>query len=734
MSNLAAWFLGLSNQQKGAVVAAAATAGYVASKLLAKPHHHHHKDKKDKKEGGKGKKSSNYTELWRRLKQIFKIILPSFVSREFAHLLALSGFLVARTLLSIKVAETTGRVASFLVQAQWEKFVVGVVYFAFLGVPAAFVNSGLKYETNMLALCFRRRLTEYVNSRYIHGVNFYKATNLPQCHIEHVDQRVTADIDHFCTELSNLYTSIFKPVLDVILNTVRLSSVMGVRGPMLLVLYYLVLGQVRMRLMPNFKKLTEKLSELEGEYRSAHSQLITNAEEIGFYDGANRERGIVSGIFDELYSHCSFFARQRAIIGIIDQYLIKYGASIVGYMIMCLPVFFPLASEQEAMENASGAARVGAYTRDFVRNRQLLIDLAGGVGLLLSTTNKVASLAGNTTRVSEVLDAVDELDRIGTRPFEIRADAIASDQAEQKEDDANAADPSSPSASSTPAVPLPNISQVEWLENWRKAGETWRAARVQQYNLGFQQQQQSVQNAQAGQLLPGEIIIFRNTTIVSPDGRLLVKDLNVEIGRNMNVMITGPNGCGKSSLFRTLGELWPVHSGVVYKPSKEDILFVPQKPYQVRGTLRDQIIYPHNRAQMEAAGVTDADLIYLLKLVDPANSILRQWTLDDQRNWFNAFSGGQKQRVAMARVFYHRPLYAILDECTSAVSEEVEGKIYNLCRQLGITLFTVSHRPNLQVYHDYQLRFDGFGGWEFLSSEQLKQKQIQQALSLQTQH
>ncbi len=65
----------------------------------------------------------------------------------------------------------------------------------------------------------------------------------------------------------------------------------------------------------------------------------------------------------------------------------------------------------------------------------------------------------------------------------------------------------------------------------------------------------------------------------------------------------------------------------------------------------------------------------------------------------------------MARLFYHRPRFAILDECTSAVSDEVEGIIYNTCRKLGSTIFTVSHRPQLAQYHDKILRFEGKGKW-----------------------
>ena len=54
----------------------------------------------------------------------------------------------------------------------------------------------------------------------------------------------------------------------------------------------------------------------------------------------------------------------------------------------------------------------------------------------------------------------------------------------------------------------------------------------------------------------------------------------------------------------------------------------------------------------------------------------------------------------MARLFYHRPQFAILDECTSAVSVDVEGSMYRYCRKMGITLFTVSHRKSLWVHHE----------------------------------
>ena len=51
----------------------------------------------------------------------------------------------------------------------------------------------------------------------------------------------------------------------------------------------------------------------------------------------------------------------------------------------------------------------------------------------------------------------------------------------------------------------------------------------------------------------------------------------------------------------------------------------------------------------------------------------------------------------MARLFYHKPRFAVLDQCTDAVSVDVEEALYEQARKLGVTIITISQRPGLMV-------------------------------------
>jgi len=194
---------------------------------------------------------------------------------------------------------------------------------------------------------------------------------------------------------------------------------------------------------------------------------------------------------------------------------------------------------------------------------------------------------------------------------------------------------------------------------------------------------------------------------------VLVKDLSFKLEEGEHLMITGSNGVGKTSVARVLAGLWPAQGGEVRRPANDDgrmgVFIVPQRVYMVEGTLLDQMIYPHSYVEFKESGKTEADLMGILSAVHLAYLPSREGGWSARKEWRDVLSGGEKQRMGMARAFYHRPKFAILDECTSAVSSDVEGGMYEHAKSLGITLITISLRPSLMKYHTQLLTLSGDG-------------------------
>jgi len=235
-------------------------------------------------------------------------------------------------------------------------------------------------------------------------------------------------------------------------------------------------------------------------------------------------------------------------------------------------------------------------------------------------------------------------------------------------------------------------------------------------------------------------IEFKDVQVYTPTGHLLVKDLNFHIDAGTSMLLTGVNGSGKSSLFRCLGSLWPVpEPGTITKPGgneqglNKEVFYLPQKPYVALGSLQANLLYPLLEHQAER--IRDEEVEALMRKVDLQYLLDRPEVREGREvNWDAILSLGEKQRLAMARVFWHKPRFLILDECSSGVSSSLERRFYEQLEAEHVTCITISHRPVLERYHDVVLNIlgDGEGGWEWRETRRGKAKREAKAKGLDT--
>jgi hypothetical protein len=99
--------------------------------------------------------------------------VPSPFSREALLVLLQGGLLVSRTLLTEHIARVEGFCGRSIISLQFDKFGQALLAFAALGVPAAVVNSGLKFMQKQIELSFQSRLTCSLHAQYCQVLLFF---------------------------------------------------------------------------------------------------------------------------------------------------------------------------------------------------------------------------------------------------------------------------------------------------------------------------------------------------------------------------------------------------------------------------------------------------------------------------------------------------------------------------------------------------------------------------------
>ncbi len=274
------------------------------------------------------------------------------------------------------------------------------------------------------------------------------------------------------------------------------------------------------------------------------------------------------------------------------------------------------------------------------------------------------------------------------------------------------------------------------------------------------------------------LLSLHNLSLRVPNtvGTALIQKLSLDVDQGHSLLIMGPSGTGKTSLLRTVAGLWKSGSGSIElfgqpmgrKEGQGDVFFIPQRPYVVLGTLRDQLLYPtwadseetakeeeekekKNKAAVAVgaadgataasnlATVTTTALASSSSTAESSSSVFTRplptddemraalravqlspllerinGNLDAAADWAAVLSLGEQQRIAFARVILAKPRLVLMDESTSALDTTNERLLYQALKNAGVTYVSVGHRPTLLNFHErvLLLKGDGHGGWE----------------------
>ena len=602
------------------------------------------------------------------------------------------------------------------------------------------------YYQQVLTLKWRGWMTERYVEKYLDDRNFYHIQTGSV--IDNPDQRIVDDISAFTSQTLGLAFTLLNAGIDL----VSFSGILfGIYKPLVGVLFVYAAGGtlISAKLGQPLVGLNFNQERREADFRYGLVRVRENAESIAFYGGEAAERSGLVG-------------RLRAALDNLGDLLIAtrnvdFFTSCYRYLVTFLPaaVVAPLYFK--------GEIEFGVINQSSSAFSHIL----GDVSLVVYQIERLASFSAVTDRLGQMTEVLNgPASRLVAPPgpagdAKIARGEIIADAARSAMATATAS--VSGGLNGTPQIDRQSSASPERSpERLRLAGLTVRTP-----------------GAYGAQRPP------------------LVTDLDLTLTSTSSVLIMGPSGAGKTSLLRAVAGLWEQGAGEVRwaaaaprDPSSTDpaagdapnvaensgLYFLPQRPYLVLGTLRQQLLYPTwiqpQRAeystfkpfwakdedeggdgprmmefQCGVAGCApkpdDAALIdalervnlgYLLRRGTSTNahpkegetrlgSDVDEWSelaagLDAVGDWSSILSLGEQQRLAFARVLLARPPVALLDEATSALDAANEARMYSLLRDLDdVAYVSVGHRGSLLGFHEQVLRLEGDSSWRVVSAE-----------------
>ena len=220
------------------------------------------------------------------------------------------------------------------------------------------------------------------------------------------------------------------------------------------------------------------------------------------------------------------------------------------------------------------------------------------------------------------------------------------------------------------------------------------------------------------------LVSFDKVTILSSylDPKPVVNDMTLSF--DVDTLITGRDGHGKTDLARAIGLGVAAGSGKISRPAREKIMFLTQTPYlpwcSLREFLRDmQPSGPEDDQRLTAV----LETVGLHDLVETTRISLKDSNkggLDVIQDWKVKISSPQQQQLCLARAILFNPSVLVIDQATDGLEAEIEEDIYKVLRGLGIRLITMSNSSRLATSHKRVIELREDRGFDQHDSQEYK--------------
>jgi putative ATP-binding cassette transporter len=552
--------------------------------------------------------------------------------------------------INVGISFVARNIENALVGYKADEFWKIVAIYAFCLVLALPIRALQSYLIPKLGLLWREWLTGRLLSRYLTNRAYYilNPNDESQEQIDNPDQRISQDAASFTGTSLTVAVEVISALLTFVSFIFVLLTISTKLATWLLV-YSLAGTAVIIFASRKLVELNYQQLKLEANFRYGLVHIRDNAESIAFYRGERQEEREADRRLGGVIKNYNRLIVWEAVITVIQRSY-DYFSRFLPWLVIA-PIYFAKQVD------------FGVFGQASIAFSQVLFS----VSYIVNNIDRLAAFSASISRLEG---------------FQSKVELIS--QAQQSTVPAQAAG----------LLVQPGRSGSE------PAGATTTATAAA-----------AATAAATGAAATGaDAIVLRHVDLVPPGGsRPLVRDLSLSVGPRQRLLVVGPSGCGKTSFLRLVSGLWSASRGDVERPEPGELLFIPQKPYMLLGSLREQLCYPQPVDRF-----SDEQLRHVLEQVRLAELVLRYPDLSITQDWPRLLSLGEQQRLAFARLLLAAPRFVVLDEATSALDVPTERLLYALLAERDTALVSVGHRPTLLGFHDTVLELDGYGGWRLI--------------------